>query len=233
MPIARLTSSATHISAFGFSRPADLHARGSARAMPAENGSRFRGLASSRGRVRTRWVRRPPAAPAGARRPAGRPARDLADRVARHYGPPPTAIACAWSCGKDADSRRLRWISTTRPVDSKKNLVFTRRRPCATCRCGSRNSLTTDGGPVPGRPRERRGSRETGDFQRRPDTPVAAGRRTGSRVIGSLARPGGAEAPPSHTWRGLRCFWLCQANAGQIPPDITVLAIAALTAIPG
>ena len=101
-------------------------------------------------------------------------------------------------------------------MDIEKNLEFTRRTPCATRCTGSRKALTTEGGPVPGSPRERGRRRATGELLR---SLIPGGRRAAHRPPSHrlASAPSGAEAPPSHTWRGLRCSRACPAGL-RLPP---------------
>ena len=131
--------------------------------------------------------------------------------------------ACASTCGQAAISRRPRWISATRPVDSQKNLVITDRTPCATRRGGSRKSLTTEGGPVPGETRGARGGAGRPAISRGARYPVAAGRRIGRRVIGSRARPG--RARPLHLIHGGASAHLTSARSGHRVPLIPLFSL--------
>lgn len=117
--------------------------------------------------------------------------------------PSPEARACACSCGKFEFSACLRWISTTRPVDSRKNLVISCRTSCATGRSGSRNLSPPKAGQSPGRLGERSGKPGDRRLPAVPDTRWLPGSAPPpSHRFASAPRPG--EAPPSHTWRGLR-----------------------------
>jgi len=116
--------------------------------------------------------------------------------------------ACAPPVDKLRVMSRVRWISATRPVDSQKNLVITLRTPCATCHGGSRKSLTTEGGPVPGISRGTWGGAGRPAISRGARYPVAAGCYIGRRVIGSRGRPGWAR--PLHLIHGGASARLCR-----------------------
>src|SRR5215467_6566052 len=108
--------------------------------------------------------------------------------------------ACVSTCGQAAINGCARWISQTRPVDGQKNLVITLRTPCAIRRRGSRKSLTTEGGPIPGETRGTWGGAGRPANPRGARYPVAARCRIGRRVIGSRARLG--RARPLHLIHG-------------------------------
>jgi len=127
-----------------------------------------------------------------------------------------TGPACASACGQVAVSGLWRWISTTRPVDSQKNLVITLRTPCATRRGSSRKSLTTDGGPVSGETRGTQGRAGRPAIPGGARYPVAVGRRIGRRVIGSLARPGWAR--PLHLIHGGASALSCPVSWRRAAP---------------